>query len=131
MTTYSDELNDEYLVLGAKILFEHKSEFEDYLSTDHYILSVKMMKDYSGTGLRVSKDIIDLYRAGKLIPGPDIKKERADKLEKLEKIPFVDDLIIKIKSLSVYNFENILNNLSIDDLITIDEIIEKEKIKTI
>jgi len=64
-----------------------------------------------------------------LKPGPDIKKERADKLERLEKIPFIEELIEKIKSLNLDDFNNILNSLSLSDLIIIDEIIEKEKIK--
>ena len=124
-------INDDHLILGAKILFEYKSEFEEYISGTGYIMSVKMMKEYSKLGLKESKDLIDLYKSGKLKPGPDIKKERADKLEQLEKIPFIEELIEKIKSLNLDDFNNILNSLSLSDLIIIDEIIEKRKIKTI
>jgi len=122
-------INADHLILGAKILFDHKSEFEAYISGTEYIMSVKMMKEYSKLGLKESKDLIDLYKSGKLKPGPDIKKERADKLERLEKIPFIEELIEKIKSLNLDDFNNILNSLSLSDLIIIDEIIEKEKIK--
>jgi len=123
-------LSDESLILGSKILFEHKSEFEYCLLNTNYILSVKMMRDYSKLGLRESKELIDLYKAGKLIPDPDIKKERVDKLKRLKKIPFVNELTDKITSLNSYNLNNILNNLSFKELIIIDEIIEKEISKT-
>lgn len=130
MTHYSEILlDDETLVLGSKILYEHKSEFDDYhISGPNYVLSVKMMKVYSGCGLKDSKDLIDLYRQGKLIPSPGIKKERLDKIISLEKNTFVCELMVKINNLNSEDFENVLKGLSIDDLIVIDEAIENEVI---
>jgi len=43
-------INADHLILGAKILFDHKSEFEAYISGTEYIMSVKMMKEYSKLG---------------------------------------------------------------------------------
>ena len=125
MANYKDILDTDDLILAAKILYEHQSEFDEYLSGTEYIMSVKMMKEYSKLGLKNSKDIIDLYRAGKLIPGPDIKKQRLEKLEKLEKNNVVNEITEKIKILNTKNIKNILNSLTINQLIILNDEIKK------
>jgi len=118
-------LNNDTLILAAKILYEHQSEFDAYLSGTGYITSIGMMKEYSNLTLKESKNIIDLYRVGKLIPGPDIKKQRLEKLEKLEKNNVVNEITEKIKILNTENIKNIFNSLTINQLIILNDEIKK------
>jgi len=59
-----------------------------------------------------------------LIPFNTVVDERREKLEQLAKTPLIENLIPKIKSLSDDKLKQILNTLTTDTLLNIDEILE-------
>lgn len=114
-------VNDAY-----RCIKEHKNEFAEYLLGDHspqILLAIKALKDYSGLGLKECKYCIELYRENKLV---NIKEERKIKLEKLAKVPLVDQLMIKIRNLTDNKLHSLLLTLSVDDLLSIDEELENK-----
>ena len=54
----------------------------------------------------------------------NIADERREKLEQLAKTPLIENLIPKIKSVSDDKLKQILNTLTTDTLLNIDEILE-------
>ena len=116
----------EFILLATKEINANKSLFEEYTKTGQKLMAVKLLKDLTGGGLRDCKEICDLYWAGKL--KPDVREDRKEKLEKLAKKPLVDELILKLKNIDEEKSNSILNsilmNLSVDELLSIDEKIE-------
>lgn len=116
-------IDKEFQKIACKVIYEHKSEFENYLLTKSRLHAVKALKDYTGAGLKECKDVLDLYFDGKL---PSyIIEERRTKLEMLAKKPLVEELYNKLISLKKDDFGNILMNLTVDELLNLDEIIDK------
>jgi len=107
--------------LASKIIYEHKSEFDDLIPT-RKLSAVKLLKDYSRGGLKECKDVIDLYCIGGLVPY--IKYHRKEKLDNLSKIPLIDTLIVKIKTLKDKKLKLVLQSMSIDELMNIDKLID-------
>ena len=101
---------------------DRKEEFQKYLYEKTKLQAVKALKDYTGGGLKECKDICDLYWENRL-PFLFIKEERLKKLERLAKTPLVEELMIKIKSIKEDDMHSMLLNLSVDQLLIIDEIL--------
>ena len=116
-------IDKEFEKLASKIIYEHKTEFENYLLNNRKLNAVKILKEYTGSGLKEAKDVIDLYFEGKL--SSYIIEERRIKLEILAKKPLIEELSNKLISLKKEDFDNILMNLTVDELLNLDEIIDK------
>ena len=129
-------INKEFLKKSIKIINEHKTEFEDFLRDNQKLQAVKALRDYitdaglneyyfASFGLKECKDVIDLYFLGNL--PSNIREERKEKLERLAKIPLTNEIIFKFKNLEEDELRSLLLNLSLDDLLLIDNIFpEKE-----
>ena len=115
---FSDvEQNTEFLKLAAKIMYIHKDEFKSY--EKNKLQAVKSLKEYTGGRLKECKEACDLYWEGKL---SFIKEERLEKLERLAKMPLVQELMDKLKNIKENELHLMLINLSVDQLLSIDEI---------
>lgn len=114
----------DFLTKATKEISSSKSLFEGYLRSNEKLNAVKALKDLTGGGLRECKQVCDLYWDGELIP--DVKEERKKKLERLAKKPLVEELIIKIKSIDEKKLNLLLMNLTIDDLLSLDEKFEND-----
>ena len=118
-------IEEDYLKNASKIIYQNKIKFDDL--KNQKLAFVKLLKELiPGTGLKDAKDAADLYWNGNL---PNcIKEERMDKLirlEQLAKSPLVDEIIIKIKELDDSQMRVFLMELSIDDLLNIDQKFQK------
>ena len=128
-------INKEFLKVSLKIIYEHKSEFEEYLSNNQKLLAVKSLKEYATDvfklpidGLKKCKDVMDLYFVGDL---PSyIKEERKLKLEILSKTPLIEQIIFNFKNLEEDYLKTLLLKLSIGDLLLIDDIFSESFLKT-
>ena len=128
-------INKEFLKVSLKIIYEHKSEFEEYLSNTQKLLAVKSLKEYATDvfklpidGLKKCKDVMDLYFVGDL---PSyIKEERKLKLEILSKTPLIEQIIFNFKNLEEDYLKTLLLKLSIGDLLLIDDIFSESFLKT-
>ena len=116
------QIDDTFATLAIKCMQEHKEEFQRYLYEKSKLQAVKALKDYTGGGLKECKDICDLYWEGQL-PFLFIKEERLKKLERLAKNPLVEELMIKIKNIKEDEIHSLLLNLTVDQLLAIDEIL--------
>ncbi len=118
----------EYLKSAINVIYQYKKDFAELKENNQKLAFVKLLKELVGiSGLKDAKDVTDLYWAGKL-PNP-VKEERKDKLlrlEELAKTPLVDELIIKIKDLSFAQMRVFLLELTIDELLNIDQKFQKE-----
>ena len=74
--------------------------------------------------MKESKEICDFYWSGKLSIN-FLKEARKEKLEKLAKLPLVEELIVKFEKLKEGQLQSILMKLSIDELLSIDEYFTK------
>ena len=115
---------EDELIFAIEILNTHKLEFEEFKLNGLRLPAVKRLKDLTGLGLKDSKDICDFYWTGKLSLS-NIKEDRKEKLERLAKLPLVNELSIKILNLKEDELHSILLKLSIDELLTIDEYLPK------
>ena len=128
-------INKEFLKVSLKIIYEHKSEFEEYLSNNQKLLAVKALKEYATDvfklpidGLKKCKDVMDLYFVGDL---PSyIKEERKLKLEILSKTPLIEQIIFNFKNSEEDYLKTLLLKLSIGDLLLIDDIFSENFLKT-
>ena len=128
-------INKEFLKVSLKIIYEHKSEFEEYLSNNQKLLAVKSLKEYATDvfklpidGLKKCKDVMDLYFVGDL---PSyIKEERKLKLEILSKTPLIEQIIFNFKNLEEDYLKTLLLKLSIGDLLLIVDIFSESFLKT-
>lgn len=116
--------NEDFLKLASKIFHEHKMEFDGWIRNGQKLAAVKALKELTGGGLKESKDAFELYCAGKL--KPYIKEDRRIKLERLARLPLVDELILKLKNISDEELHSLLMKLSIDELLSIDEFLPNE-----
>ena len=118
----------EYLKSAINVIYQYKKDFTELKENNQKLAFVKLLKELVGiSGLKDAKDVTDLYWDGKL-PNP-VKEERKDKLlrlEELAKTPLVDELIIKIKDLSFAQMRVFLLELTIDELLNIDQKFQKE-----
>ena len=124
-----DHIDSTYLKVSIKSLYDNKFEFENYKNANLKLAAVKRLKDISGGGLKEAKDVIDLYFDGEL--KPYVKEERKLKLEKLAKKPLVEQLIIKIRNLEEDKLNLLLMNLSIDQLLSIDDLLPENEINNL
>ena len=120
-------IEEDYLKNASKIIYQNKTSFDELKNSNQKLAFVKLLKELiPGTGLKDAKDAADLYWNGNL---PNcIKEERMDKLirlEQLAKSPLVDEIIIKIKELDDSQMRVFLMELSIDDLLNIDQKFQK------
>lgn len=118
-------VDDEVFQKGPEILHAYRKEIDTFLRSGSKLGAVNAIKEYSGLGLRSAKHVIDLYIDGVLLPKPDVRELRREKLEKLAKTPLVEELIINLKKLDDNTIHSLLMNLTIDDLFYIDEFINK------
>jgi hypothetical protein len=119
------DINDSFLKEATKTLYAHKIEIDEYLNNSQKLGAVKLLKELTGGGLKETKEVIDLYTAGKL--PPSIKEERQKKLERLAKKPLADSITNKILNIEEDKLNTFLLNLSIDELLLIDEIFPNEE----
>jgi hypothetical protein len=117
------QLDDFFYERASKAIYLHKDEFAQYAKENAKLVSVKLLKDYTGGGLKECKDAIELYWEGKL---SYVKEERKLKLEKLAKKPLVDQLIVKLRDIKEDKLHSLLMNLSVDELLSIDEFFPEE-----
>lgn len=114
----------EFFKKAAKAIYENKSKFDELKNSNQKLQFVKSLKDLIGCGLKDAKDAADLYWVGKL---PHyIKEERREKLERLAKLPLVDELIVKFRKLDDAKLHDLLMELNVDELFSIDEKIENK-----
>lgn len=104
----------------CEALFKHKSEFDDFQKNGTRLAGVKFLKEISGAGLKNAKEVCDLYWEGKLNKF-NIREDRRLKIERLAKIPLVEQLVEKIKNLDDEKLHSLLMNLNIDHLLSIDD----------
>lgn len=104
----------------VEALFKHKVEFDDFVNCNSKLQAVKYLKELTGAGLKNSKEVCDLYWSGKL-KGIHIREDRKAKIERLAKIPLVDQLIEKIKKLDDEKLHSLLMSLDVDLLLSIDD----------
>lgn len=104
----------------VEALFKHKAEFDDFVNCNSKLQAVKYLKELTGAGLKNSKEVCDLYWSGKL-KGIHIREDRKAKIERLAKIPLVDQLIEKIKKLDDEKLHSLLMSLDVDLLLSIDD----------
>ena len=102
----------------------NKSLFQEYRSSGSKVQAVKDLKELTGLGLRQAKEVMDLYWENKIV---DIREERKEKLERLAKKPLVEELVLKIKKIDEKQLNKILFKLSVDELLSLDEVFENEK----
>ena len=116
------ESQEEFLKKAAKAIYDNKSKFFEL--TGSKLAAVKLLKDLTGGGLKECKDACELYWAGNL---PHyLKEERREKLERLAKLPLVDELIVKFRKLDDTKLHSLLMELTVDELFSIDEKIENK-----
>lgn len=104
----------------AKVIYEHKDKFDEYVRNNSKLAAVKSLKDYTGFSLRESKLFIDLYYNGD-IEILSVKENRKQKLERLAKKPLVEELVKKLKNINEEELNILLMSLSIDELFSIEE----------
>lgn len=119
------ELDDTLLKESYRVLSLNKLEFDEYNKNSQKLAAVKLFKDLTGYGLKDSKSVMDLYFAGKL--KPNIREERQKKLERLAKKPLADSITNKILNITEDELSSFLMNLSIEELLLIDEIFPNDE----
>ena len=102
----------------------NKRLFQEYRSSGSKVQAVKDLKELTGLGLKQAKEVMDLYWENKIV---DIREERKEKLERLAKKPLVEELVLKIKKIDEKQLNKILFKLSVDELLSLDEVFENEK----
>ena len=115
---------DDFRKLCITAIRIHKNELDSYLPQQK-LQFVKRLKDLTNGGLKECKEISDLYFAGQLSL-VDIREERQKKLERLAKRPLAEGLAIKIKDIDVDKLDSFLMNLTIDELLILDDIFPYE-----
>lgn len=111
---------EDFLKLAVETIYENKDKFDDYTRDGQKLLAVKTLKELTGGGLRESKDVLDLIWDGQLVINSK-KEDRKEKLEKLAKLPLINEIISKIMKLTAEELRFLLTDLEVDDLLTIDE----------
>ena len=116
--------SESFLKEVAKIIYQHKQEFEDYTKNNQKLGAVKALKDYTDGGLRECKDAYEMWVDGKL--PPYLKEERRKKLEQLAKKPLVEELISNLRNADDEKLRSVFMTFTIDELFSIDEKFENE-----
>jgi len=111
---------EEFKKICIDVIKRNKTELDSYVPQQK-LAFVKRLKELTGYGLKECKDISDLYFAGQLSL-VNIREERQKKLERLAKKPLAEALALKIKDIDVDRLDSFLMELSIDELLSIDEI---------
>lgn len=111
---------EDFLKLAVETIYENKDKFDDYTRDGQKLLAVKTLKELTGGGLRESKEVLDLIWDGQLVINSK-KEDRKEKLEKLAKLPLINEIISKIMKLTAEDLRFLLTDLEVDDLLTIDE----------
>ena len=110
---------NDFLKEVAKVIYEHKPEFEDYKIRSAKLAAVKALKDYTGGMLKECKEAYEMWYDG-FLP-PYLIEERRKKLEQLAKKPLIEEIILKLRKIEDEKLVDILIKLSIDELLSIDE----------
>lgn len=118
------EINDSFVKNATKVIFSNKTQIDEFIRNNQKLACVKLIKELTAGGLRDSKEIFDLYVAGKL--RPDVREERKKKIERLAKVPLVDIIVIKLRNIEEDKLHSLLMNLTIDELLSIDEVFPEE-----
>lgn len=118
------EPSTEFEKFAAKSIYDNKYDFEQLRLGNQKLAFVKLLKEYTGGGLKECKDVADLYWEGNFKISY-LKEERKAKLEKLAKGPLVEELLIKFKNTKEEDLFSYLMKLSVDELLSIDEIFDK------
>jgi len=117
---------EAFLKEATKIIYQNKSKFDEYIRTNQKLTAVKFLKESTSTegGLKNCKDVCDAYWIGNL---PNyVKEDRKLKLESLAKTPLVEQLMYKLKNIEEDKLHSLLMNLSVDELLSIDEFFIEE-----
>ena len=122
------DIPEDFLKLAVETIYENKDKFDDYTRDGQKLLAVKTLKELTGGGLRESKDVLDLIWDGQLVINSK-KEDRKEKLEKLAKLPLINEIISKIMKLTAEELRFLLTDLEVDDLLTIDEYLSDNKNK--
>jgi len=118
---YGDiNISEDFLKLAVETIYEHKDKFDNYTKENQKLLAVKTLKELTGGGLRESKEVLDLIWNGQLVISSK-KEDRKEKLERLAKLPLINEIIPKIMKLTEDKMRFLLIDLDVDDLLTIDE----------
>ena len=117
---YLSDLSEPEMEMAAKVIYEHKEEFDEYHNKNLKLAAVKALKEHAGLGLREAKHFMDLI-FDKKIKITSLKEERRKKLERLAKIPLVEEIIKKFRNHTDEEISTILMTLTIDELFLIDE----------
>lgn len=119
---------EDFLKLAVETIYENKDKFDDYTRDGQKLLAVKTLKELTGGGLRESKEVLDLIWDGQLVINSK-KEDRKEKLEKLAKLPLINEIISKIMKLTAEDLRFLLTDLEVDDLLTIDEYLSDNESK--
>jgi hypothetical protein len=111
---------NDFEIVASKAIYENREEFNTYIKLNRKIDAIKCLKEYTGGGLKESKDAIDKFWVGEL--RTYIIEDRKKKLENLAKKPLIEEIVINIKSVDIEKLQTRLMKLSVDDLLTIDDI---------
>jgi hypothetical protein len=110
---YSIDVSEQSLVECMKVI-RKDNELYHFSESNAKLHFVKRLKELTGLGLKESKQITDIYFDGKL---PDlIIEDRRKKLERLAKMPLIEEILKKIDSLTKDEFISRLKNIPLDDL---------------
>lgn len=118
------EPSTEFEKSAAKAINDNKYDFDQLKHNNQKLAFVKLLKEFTGGGLKECKDVADLYWIENFKISY-IKEERKAKLEKLAKVPLVEELLIKIKNIEEQELFSCLMKLTVDELLSIDEIFDK------
>ena len=114
-------LDEEIRRTCIAVINFNKVEFEDFLKSNLKLVFVKRLKELTSYGLKECKYIADSYFDGSL-KITQIREERQQKLERLAKKPLIDILIDAIKNTDVETLHTYMMNLTIDQLLSLDEV---------
>lgn len=110
---------------AQRVIYNNRLEFEDYRKSSQKLAAVKKLKEYTGGGLKECKEVCDLYWENGYLPN-FLKEDRKLKLEKLAKVPLINEIVKKIKNIPDEELFSIFSRLSVDELLSIDESLENK-----
>lgn len=107
--------SEKDLEKSIRIIYENKSEFENFKITNQKLNFVKRIRDFiPGMGLRHLKQVADLYWLDSL--PKYIVEQRKVKLENISMKNMIPEIVIKMKEISDDELTLKLMKLSFDEL---------------
>jgi predicted AAA+ superfamily ATPase len=113
--------SDAMLQFCLEVIQKNRIKFEEYKQNSQKLMAVKMLKEYSGCGLKEAKEIIDEIWNNNF----SIKENRKEKLERLAKIPLIEEMVEKISKFDEFGLKDFFIKFTLDELLDIDEKLEK------